>query len=134
MIPESSIKIGENIEEITFPSKTYRLDLDNGRINGYIDGIDSVKQSVYKILRSERYKFLIYSWNYGNELTGLIGKDVSYIKNDIQRVIKEALISDDRITNVKSFTFGEITEDNLGVRFKVISTEGEVECEVMVSV
>lgn len=39
-----------------------------------MDGMEAVKQAVYKILQTERYKYVIYDWNYGVELEDLLEK------------------------------------------------------------
>ena len=65
-----------NIEEVVLPSYTYQV--KNGRIHGYIDGLEAMRQAVEKILLTERFEWVIYSSNYGVELERLIGKPVSY--------------------------------------------------------
>lgn len=65
MIPLTAvIQEGEKI-----PSYTYKL--DDTRVRGYVDGSEAVKQAVYKILMTERYKYIIYGFNYGVELDRL---------------------------------------------------------------
>nr|WP_313785006.1 DUF2634 domain-containing protein [Paenibacillus larvae] len=39
-----------------------------------MDGLEAIRQAVHKILHTERYEHLIYSPDYGSELTGLIGQ------------------------------------------------------------
>ncbi len=52
---------------------------------------------------------------------------------ELERVIKEALMQDDRITNVKDFNFEKKGKDIL-VTFIVETVEGEVSIEKVVSV
>lgn len=52
---------------------------------------------------------------------------------ELERVIKEALMQDDRITNVKDFNFEKTGKDIL-VTFIVETVEGEVSIEKVVSV
>lgn len=52
---------------------------------------------------------------------------------ELERVIKEALMQDDRITNVKDFNFEKRGKDIL-VTFIVETVEGEVSIEKVVSV
>lgn len=61
------------IDESTEPSNTFFIDFEKGRISGFVDEREAVKQAIMLILNTERYKFLIYSWNYGVELEELIG-------------------------------------------------------------
>ena len=57
----------------TETSNTYKINQQKNNINGFIDDIEAVKQSVYLILNIERYKYLIYDWDYGFEIVDLIG-------------------------------------------------------------
>lgn len=100
MIPEIET-VDVNIAEA--PSKTWRLDLDNNRIAGYIDGLDAVVQSAFMALQTERYEHLIFSWQYGSELATLIGKDPDYVFSEAKRMIPDALSTDTRITEVRDF-------------------------------
>lgn len=132
MIPISGTNI-QDFEEIIPQTKTYKLNLLEGKINDYIDGIDAIKQAVFKILETARYQYLIYDFSYGSELNGLIGKDSDYIEMELRRRIRDALTTDDRIINVTDFVFSHEGE-SMSVRFKVISVEGSFESEVMVNV
>lgn len=131
MIPSFKDKIGiNNFESEEMSSKTYKLDFENKTIRGFINGIDSVKQAIYKILNTERYEKLIYSFNYGVELNSLIGKDMEYVKGDIERRIKEALMQDDRILDVEDVEIvNEGDKDNITIRFNVITIFGDIPIE-----
>lgn len=91
-----------------------------------------MKQTIYCILNTERFEHLIYSWNYGIELKNLIGESSTYVVPELQRVITEALLQDDRIEEVNNFNF-EIIKDKLIVTFNVITTVGEITIEKVVS-
>lgn len=89
------------------PSKTYKMNIDNSTISGYADDIESVKQMVYKILNTERYEYIAYSWDFGIELIDLYGKRYDYVVAELERRIEEALLMDDRIESVDSFEFNK---------------------------
>ena len=93
------------LEVKTQPSLTYALDIEHGRIRGMVDELESLRQAIYLILSTERYAYLIYSWNYGVELVELIGQPKEYALPEIKRCITEALLQDDRITAVDGFEF-----------------------------
>ena len=87
MIP--SIKIlTQEITEQTYPNRTYKIASEGDRIRGYADDLDSIKQAIYLILSTERYRHIIYSWDYGVELLDLIGKPMPYVTSEIPRRIK----------------------------------------------
>ena len=113
------------LEVETQPSLTYALDIENGRIRGMVDNLESVRQAAYLILSTERYAWLIYSWNYGVELVDLIGQPIDYALPEIQRCITEALLQDDRITAVDSFEF-ETGKKSVHVTFTVHSIFGDL--------
>lgn len=114
------------LEDETQPSLTYALDAENGRIRGKVDGLEAVKQAVYLALSTERFAYLIYSWNYGAELDGFIGQPKEYVLSEIKRRISDALLQDDRITAVDNFKF-ETKKNAVHVTFTVRSVFGETE-------
>lgn len=135
LLPNNNITIGQNVEVTTQPTKTYYFDIENNRIVGIVDGIDAMKQAIYKILQTERYAYLIYDWDYGTELEGLIGKDPLFVFAEIERRIAEALKQDDRILSITDFKINQISKSNFVVSFTANTTEGEVNMsEVTVSV
>lgn len=120
-------------EQVIETSKTYKLDFDRGRILGLTNEIGALKQAIRLILSTERYEYLIYSWNYGSELKGVISSDKSIGESEFKRRIKEALLQDDRITTIDNFIFN-YNKDSILVEFTVFSVFGEFETETVVSV
>ncbi len=102
-------------------------------VNGYWDEIQAMKQVVYKILNTARYRYIIYSWNYGIELEDLFGKPVSFVCPEIERRITEALLQDDRIEAVDSFLFDISKRHIVHVTFNVQTIFGEIGIEKEVS-
>lgn len=128
MIPKiENINIGEEIEIVEEPTKTYKLEFDKKEIKGYADRIDAMQQAIYKILGTERYKYVIYDWNYGIELADLFGKPRSYVYSELKRRIREALLDDDRITEVDNFIFEAPKRDIVAVRFTAHTVFGEID-------
>ncbi|RXI38728.1 DUF2634 domain-containing protein [Clostridium tetani] len=118
---DENIEVEENYIE---PTKTYKIDFETGKIVGFCDGIEALKQAIYLILNTERYEYLIYSDDYGSELKGLIGKDRDITESEYKRRIKEALIQDDRINNIDNFIFN-YDGDGVLIEFIVFSIYGE---------
>lgn len=122
--PEASIIDVELVPESEIEtSRTYKL--SETKIQGFIDGLEAVKQAIYKVLSTERYEYPIYSFSYGIELENLIGKDRDYVKIELKRRIQECLTQDERITNVENFQFTE-NGDILNCTFDVVSIYGEL--------
>lgn len=153
MIPNLEI-LTEEITKVNYPSKTYKIVFgakNNGltnnllslrmssevestdRISGYVDGLAAVAQAVYLILSTERYKHIIYSWDYGVELVDLIGKPIPYVISELPRRIKDALIQDNRIDDVKDFEF-EKKGKRLHTKFTIVANVGNISTELEVEV
>uniref|UniRef100_UPI0040278B01 DUF2634 domain-containing protein n=1 Tax=Dialister sp. TaxID=1955814 RepID=UPI0040278B01 len=119
----------------TQPNKTYKMMIDTDRIQGTVtDDLEAVKQAIYKIINTERYKFLIYSWNYGIELENLFGKPIPYVLPEIPRRIKEALTQDDRIKDVLGFDLTYNRKGDVLAKFTVVTIYGNLEIEKVVNV
>ena len=118
MLPTNNANI-DSIEIVKDPSLSYKLDLEKERVRKYVDGIESIKQAIYKILSTERYTYTAYDWQYGIELNDLIGQSKSLVKAILPDRIKEALLVDDRIEDVLDFNFEDISKTELSVTFKV---------------
>lgn len=139
MIPNINILANE-ITEPSYPDRTHKININvnqgeppNDKISGYIDDLDAVKQAIYLILGTERYKYLIYSWDYGVELLDLIGKPMPYVMAEIPRRITEALTMDDRIQDVVDFSF-ETKGKKLHTTFTVVTTYGKLNTELEVNI
>lgn len=126
MLPEMGNHLQKKFSVREPPSKTFKL--DGNRIIGFVDGIEAVKQTVYCILNTERFEWLIYSWNYGIELKNLYGKPIPLVKARIKRRIEEALLQDKRITGVDHFTF-ETNGRKLKTTFTVHTKLGDFKAE-----
>lgn len=125
------LPVREDINLITeeIPTNTYSMKIFGDRINGYADKIEAMKQAIYKILNTERYQYVIYSWNYGIELKDLIGKPKNYCKVEIKRRVKEALAQDERILDVDAFSFEDKKRRELAVTFTASTIFGNIEIE-----
>lgn len=126
MIPSGTLA-EQDFEEQEQPDRTYRIDSENGRISGNTDGIEAVKQAVYKILSTERYQYIMYSWDYGIELNDLYGEPVSYVCPELERRITEALTWDERIESVDGFEFDLSRKNSVAVKFTVHTIYGSIE-------
>lgn len=158
MIPNIDI-LAEELTEVEYASNTYRIvnvnvydkieitvDKDGNtihpnptcsdyydRINGYVDDIDAIKQAIYLILSIERYKHIIYSWDYGVELLDLYGKPLPYVMAELPRRITEALTQDNRIEDVTDFEF-ERNGKRLHATFTVVTNAGTLTTDLEVEV
>lgn len=132
IIPQNDIKEDFTIEEKS--NKTHKFNIEKNTIEGKCEGVEAIKQTIYCILNTERFEYLMYSWDYGVEIKNLIGEQSTYIIPELERVIKEALMQDDRIEDVLDFTFNQTNKNTITVTFKVVTTLGDVIIEKEVSI
>ncbi len=125
MIPQTGGLLRQDFSFAQKPSRTFKLDRENGCVVGMADGLEAVRQAVYLILNTERYQWLIHSWDYGAELQSLVGKPPDFCVAEIERRVREALLQDDRIRSVENFTF-EVSKKTITAQFTVVSIFGEV--------
>lgn len=114
------------------PTLTFKI--ENGRIRGKVDEKQAMIQAVDKILQTERLVYPIYSEQYGNDLNDLIGKDMGYAKVEAERMIKEALLADDRVVDVDIDEVTEISLDTLEIKGTCVTVYGNIGMDSEVSV
>lgn len=58
-----------------------------------VEGKEAVKIWVWKLLKTPRYRYLIFTWDYGNELDELIGKGYTpnYTNAEAKGYVEEAI-------------------------------------------
>ncbi|RMC55069.1 DUF2634 domain-containing protein [Lactobacillus sp. ESL0261] len=106
------------------PTLTFKI--ENGRIRGKVDEKQAMIQAVNKILQTERLIYPIYSDQYGNDLNDLIGKDMGYAKVEAERMIKEALLADDRVVDADIDEVIEVSRDTLGIKGTCVTVYGNI--------
>jgi hypothetical protein len=108
---------------ISYPSYTHKLDLARGRIRGFVDGMDAIRQAVYKLMATPAGVYPIYSPGYGLFFQDLIGLDPDLAQSEIKRRIRESAVSDDRIRAVEDFAFRS-DGDSLSFTCSVVAKGG----------
>ena len=129
MIPSTAGFLNQDFEIEEQPSLTYKMDMDNNVVRGYTDELEAVKQAIYKIIMTERYQYIMYSWNYGIELMDLYGEPITYVCPELKRRISEALLWDDRIQSVDGFEFDFPQKGIVHVTFTAHTLFGDVQAE-----
>lgn len=129
MIPGNNSILNQNFSVTELPTFTHRMDLDTKSVRGYTDEQEAMQQAIYKILSTERYAYLMYSYNYGIELRDLYGEPVSYVCPELQRRISEALLWDTRIQAVDNFEFESPRRGIVHVTFTAHTIYGALDIE-----
>ncbi len=133
-----SVFIPIGIDEVTtaeeLPSKTYKLDLDKGRILGFVDGQDAVRQAIRKALITPRFKCLIYDNQYGSEIEDAItANDATreYVRSVVPGFVEDCLKPDTRILGVSNFSF-EFKDDGAYIDFDADTIFGKINIKEVV--
>ncbi len=122
----SVLKSYQDSERKTAPSKTYRLLKD--RISGIIDGKQAVVQAIELMLSAERWKYAIFSSDYGYELYRHWGESDRPTEELLRLMIEETLLEDDRIASVGNFS-ATISGDTVKMTFTAKTVFGDVTVE-----
>lgn len=112
-------------------SRTYKLDLDAGRIMGFVDDIDAVEQAIRKAIATPRFDCLIYDDQYGSETACAdmaVGATEEYRRSAIEGFIRDALSQDTRILEIGEFEI-EFVDDEAYVSFSVSTIFGEIKLD-----
>lgn len=106
--------------------KTYRIDFNTGVITSeIIDQEEAIKQFVYIALRTQRFLHPIYTQDYGSQIAEVIrDKDITeeLRLSEVERMVREALIYDERIEDVNNYQMHKI-EDKYYASFDLITVD-----------
>ena len=107
------------------PSLTWIADPVTHRIRGRGDGWEAVRQAVEIILHVERFRWQIYTPNFGTDYDGLLGTEPGYAASELQRRLEDAFLPASRILGITDFrwTFSGVS---LTASFTVPTVFGDV--------
>lgn len=114
--------------------REYELDLKSGKLTGKIvEGVDALCVWAYLALKAKRYRWVIYSWGFGEEYTNLIGYSYSeeYLHSEVERYILECLLENEYITGIEDLEVSQI-KDKLYIKFRLVTDVGSKEVEMNV--
>ena len=109
--------------------KEYGIDFKTGQLTGEIvEGLEAVKVWIWLVLQTPRYRYYIYTWDYGNEFEDLIGKGYTeeYIEAEAQRMTEDCLLVNENIQSITEFSVN-MAGDTLTVSFTANTIYGEIE-------
>lgn len=119
--------------EVTASSiREYGLDFKSGRLTGKIvEGVDALCVWAYLALKAKRYRWVIYSWGYGDEVYDLIGNSYSdeYLRSECRRYMEECLFENEHITGIEDLEVSQI-KDVLRIKFRMVTDVGSKEVEM----
>lgn len=95
------------VEEKQMLPKEYEIDFSTGQLTGRIvEGKEAIKVWIWLTLQVPRYRFFIYTWDYGSEFEELIGQGYSeeFIEAEAQRMTEECLLVNEYIQDIQNFS------------------------------
>ena len=126
----------EELPLFTQPAWNFEVDkfiFDGNGQHVIVTGQEALKVWIYKALKTERFSYLAYSWQYGIELHPFVGKVMSVQErySELRRVITECLMVNPYILSVDSIEFSPENKGNVVNTDIVLSTVyGEVRISV----
>lgn len=128
--------IAEQTEELPTPTEyawdftTNDFVIKDGRFV-IVEGLEAIKIWIYKTLQTPRFRYAIYSDDYGHDLEDLVGSGFSKaaIESEVKRMLYEALMVNPYIDSIENV---EVTFDGdiLGISCIVTTPYGEVQVNV----
>lgn len=122
----------EEVEDIEEIPQEYGIDFATGQLTGEIvEGKEAIKVWIWLALNVPRYRHIINTWEYGNEIETLIGKGYSqeHLDSEVKYMIEDALSPNDYITEITNLD-ASLDGDKLTVSLTVETPYGEVEIDV----
>lgn len=120
----------EDFKEYEWDIQTHDFVVRDGKIN-IVKGKDALKIWIYKTLLTQRARYKAYTWDYGNDLDGLVGLNLKkeIISSEAKRITQEALCMNEHITGLTNFT-ASLSESVLTISFTAKTDAGEIEVSI----
>jgi len=125
VLPRSDIDLRGGVVFQDQPTLTWIADPVTRRIRGRGDGWEAIRQAVEIIVNVERFKWQIYTPNFGTDYNGLLGTEPGYAASELQRRLEDAFLPDSRILGMKDFTWS-FSGVSLSARFTVLTVFGDI--------
>lgn len=125
MLPQSQIDLSHGVVFQDQPSLTWIADPVTNRLRGRGDNYEAVRQAVEVIVNVERFKWQIYTPNFGTDYDGLLGTEPGYAASELRRRLEDAFLPDNRILGIKDYIYS-FQDVSLSVSFNVQTVFGDV--------
>lgn len=124
----------ETQEENLYIPREYGINFETGQLSGkMVEGYDALLVWAWLALRTQRYRYYIYSEDYGQEYENLVGKSYSeeLTDSELERMTEECLTENPYITGIENFSCVK-QEEKITLTFRLITElgDGEVNTDV----
>lgn len=128
----------ENVGVRSFEKNSYKepdllkepaINFDTGEISNteIVSGLDAIAVRVYLTFLIKRGRWFIYL-DHGSHIDTFRGQDVDYARLNVMQILREALVDNIYITDVKDVNL-DFEDDDITVEFTVVSIYGKYETE-----
>lgn len=134
MIPqyEQTIERYRQKSQNEMTSRVFKIDWERNRLTSqHIDGEEAITQTVRVISSVELGDYGIFPDWFGIEMKNMYGMPRPFVKANLERLLKEACNTDERIISIKDFNMEDI-EKAVVVRLTVVFKEGEAPVELVI--
>ena len=124
------VRKNEEEEEEYYP-REFDIDFTTGKLTGKIaEGARAIAVWAYLAIKIVRYKYIQYSWEYGNEMVNLIGGTYSdeYVKSEVNRMLTECLEVNPYVNGIENLEIEKVNE-TLHIKFTLLTDYGSEEVE-----
>lgn len=96
---------------------------------------EALKIWIYKVLKTPKFRYLAFSFAYGNRLESLVGKvyDTDLFKSELKRLLEECLLISQYITSIDSVDV-TLEDERLTGTIGLTTVYSSLEMEVNLSV
>lgn len=109
--------------------REYEVDFETGQLTGRIvEGVDAIKVWIWCCLHTQRFRYPIYSWDYGADMEQYVGQGLTaeYMETELRDEIEDALKVNSYITGIEDYSCTH-TGSTIDAQFSVVTTFGNIQ-------
>ena len=124
--PETESTVTSYGSTVRFDFETHEFILSPTGKQTSLTGSDAWAEWCVKAMATERYNYLVYSHEYGEEIDTLLGQSMPHevVESEIRRMTKECLLLDKRTASIDNFQF-EWINDGVIFSCQITNTLGD---------
>lgn len=111
---------------LSFDWQTLRFRLDASGRSAVVSGQAALLEDIIKMLLTPRFHVGLYDGDYGSEFDELLGLPASVVTTQVEAMVRECLLVDDRISEVNILAVDVVNGSGCRVRLTVRDFNGEL--------
>lgn len=141
ILPDSSLEAEDNpndaglIErDAEYPTRTFKVNFENNQVNGFVDGLDALKQSFMFMINTQRFVNTAFTSNFGMDWKDLIGQPNDYILSEVLARVQDMILADNRFLSADYYETRpfEIIGDMVIINIEVKTIYGDFTTQINV--